>query len=71
MFPSDKFKEKAADFVLVKIDVDQQGELASKYEVSGIPDIIFLAPDGTVKHRALGFRGTEGLIQEMDKAKAL
>lgn len=71
MFPSDKFKAEAENFVLVKIDVDQQGELASKYEVSGIPDIVFLSADGKVKHRALGYRGTDGLVSEMQKAKTL
>lgn len=68
MFPSKQFKAKAEDFILVKIDVDKDPKTADKYKVRGIPDIQFLAADGSVKHRATGFRGTEGLLSEMETA---
>lgn len=71
MFPSKEFQEKAAEFVLVKIDVDKQPDVATKYEVTGIPDILFLAPDGTIKHRVLGFLPKAGLVSEMEKAQTL
>lgn len=69
MFPKQEFKDKAADFVLVHIDVDKDTKTPTQYDVSGIPDIQFLTPDGKVVHRVTGYKGLDGLIAAMDEAK--
>ena len=46
VFPTDAFKEKAKAFVLVHVDIDKQAAVASKYNVSSIPDIRFLDSSG-------------------------
>src|SRR5690348_11680376 len=46
VFPTSEFKAATKDVILVEIDVDQQGSLATKYGVSGIPDIRILSPTG-------------------------
>jgi len=70
VFPTKEFKAKAAEFVLVKIDFDKDQETVNQYKVEGIPDIQFLAADGTVKHRVIGFLDTDSLIAEMEAALA-
>jgi thiol:disulfide interchange protein len=42
--------------VLVKIDTDRYPDLGRKYGVSGLPDLRFLAPDGTEKKRVLDYQ---------------
>ncbi len=69
VFPTKAFKDKAAEFVLVRIDVDTDADVARKFDVSGIPDIQFLTPEGKVVHRVSGYLGTDGLLNEMAKAK--
>jgi thiol:disulfide interchange protein len=69
VFPTAEFKQKAADFILVNIDTDEQADFARKHGVGGIPDIRFFSPDGKEIGKIVGFVGLQGLIAEMDKAK--
>lgn len=69
MFPTEEFQAKAADFVLVHIDVDKDSATPQKYDVSGIPDIQFLNADGELVHRVQGYKGLDGLLAEMEAAK--
>ncbi len=69
VFPTEQFKEAAKDFILVKIDTDEQPKVAQKYGVSGIPDIRFLAPDGSQVSKVVGYKG-ERLLDDMRSAKS-
>lgn len=40
----------------VSVDVDSLPALAAKYDVSSIPSLIYIAPDGAVKHTTVGYQ---------------
>lgn len=70
VFQSAKFKETCGDFILVKIDIDEQPALAQKYGVSSIPNVKFLKADGSVAHEFLGYASPEQVYGELDKARS-
>jgi thiol:disulfide interchange protein len=70
VFPSQAFKDATKDVVLVDIDIDTHSDLSGKYQVSGIPDIRFLTPDGKEVGRAVGYGGTDRLLEALDQAKS-
>ncbi|MCB8932638.1 MAG: thioredoxin family protein [Fimbriimonadaceae bacterium] len=67
MFPEAEFIEAAKPFVLVKIDVDRDEKLADRYAVNGIPDVLFMDPQGTVLERVVGYQA-EGLYKWFPRA---
>jgi protein disulfide-isomerase len=69
--------EKASAFVPVRIDIDKQREVAAKYGALarkyggiGIPNILFLAADGTKLKHIVGYYGPRELVAAMDSALA-
>lgn len=54
------------DLKFVQVDVDQNAELASKYNVFSIPTFV-LFKDGTVAHQFVGAMGKEGFEAEIKK----
>lgn len=69
VYPDPVWQEAAKDFILVKIDVDQQPSVAQRYQVSAMPTIHFIRPDGSVAHTMMGFRPTAQYISEMETAR--
>ena len=68
---------KSAAFVPVRIDIDKQHAVAAKYNGLarkyggiGIPNILFLAADGTTLKHVVGYYGPQQLIAAMDSALA-
>ena len=57
-------KEKA---VAVKIDVDQHGDLASKYGIRSLPTIVFTNADGEEVSRFIGYRDAMGFLEEFNR----
>jgi thioredoxin 1 len=51
---------------IVKVDVDQNQELAMKYSVMSIPTVI-LFEGGEEKDRKIGFAGEQGYKEMLDK----
>ncbi len=45
--------------VFIRIDTDQNSEIAQKLGVLGLPDIRFVAPDGRMLHQLRGFQEVE------------
>jgi thiol:disulfide interchange protein DsbD len=55
-FVNQNVKQKfAQSYVLVKINVDQNPELASKYQVYGLPTLVVMDSNGNVIKRQEGF----------------
>ena len=72
-FSQDAVIEKSKAFVPVRIDVDLQGDLANVYQGNarkyggvGIPNILFLSPQGERMHQVIGYQKPEELIAVMD-----
>lgn len=68
---------KSAAFVPVRIDIDKQHAVAAKYNGLarkyggiGIPNILFLAPDGTALKHIVGYYSPKQLVAAMDSALA-
>lgn len=69
IYPTADVVREAQNFITVKIDVDQQQALARKYQVSGLPTIVFLDPSGRELHRQSGIDGrVESFVQLMQTA---
>lgn len=61
---------ESAHFINVKVDADKRGDLQTKYQVSGLPTIVWLNAEGTEVKRLQGApREAEYLVQEMQAAR--
>jgi len=63
----DKLAEKYEDIIVVKVDVDKNGELGRTppYNVKGIPNLFFIK-NGEVKERLVGIQNLEKLSAIID-----
>ena len=57
------------DVVFVKVDVDQNAEIASQFSVFSIHTFIFFK-DGKVVNQFVGAMGKEGFLKEIEKVKS-
>lgn len=55
-------------FVPVKVDCDKEGEIAKKFQIRGLPTILFTSPDGNLIHQVIGYRATDVFLSEMKTA---
>lgn len=69
---------KSAAFIPVRIDVDEQREVAVQYDGNarkyggvGIPNILFMTGDGTKLKHIIGYHGPGALISVMDSVLAM
>jgi len=72
-FSSSDIISRASEFVTVRVDVDQQGDLARSFKASarkyggiGIPNILFLSPDSEKIRHVLGYQSADALSSLMD-----
>lgn len=77
-FSNQLIAEKASSFVTVRIDIDKQrevaaryGALAKKYGGIGIPNILFLSPNGNRLKHIVGYYGPRELSAVMDSVLAM
>lgn len=64
----DQMEKKYGDRIEFKrIDVDQEGELAQKYDVSSIPNIVILSPDGEVLENIIGYHDADEMSEILSK----
>ncbi len=61
----DQLAEERPDLLVGKIDVDEQPELASMFQISSIPTIVVME-QGKVVKRELGFRPYNALVDMID-----
>lgn len=52
-------------WIAVKVDIDKEPKLAEKYNVSVIPTIAFLRPNGTLAARFVGYRKPSRALESM------
>lgn len=70
VFRSEEFKQLTKDVVLVKIDIDEQPGLASKYGVSSIPNVKFLKSSGEQFDEMVGYGGFRPTLDKVKSAKS-
>jgi thiol:disulfide interchange protein DsbD len=65
---------KIGGFVMLRADVTEMSKenesLLSQYGVLGVPTTIFFAPDGTERHRMVGYIGPEDFAKMLDETRA-
>ncbi|MBN2279085.1 MAG: thioredoxin family protein [Candidatus Marinimicrobia bacterium] len=72
-FPNPDFIHKAENFILVRINVDHNQEIANKFDGNagkyggkGIPNILFMDKDKTPIRHIVGFHTADALVSVMD-----
>jgi thioredoxin 1 len=58
--------ELAGTAKVVKVNVDQNQELAAQYKVQGVPTL-FIFKDGAIVERAVGFQPKAGILKLVNK----
>jgi thioredoxin 1 len=59
-------QEQQAKVKVVKINVDESGDLAMRYNIASIPTVIFF-DHGQIKTTIVGYRQKEDYLQAIDK----
>jgi thiol:disulfide interchange protein len=62
-WPQSSVAEALQDVVPVKIDVDEHPDIARAFNISGIPRLQLLHPDGTLGATHEGFASAEELVE--------
>ena len=62
----DELSEEMKDVSFVKVNVDENGSLASEYSVSSIPSF-YIFKDGKVVSQFLGVKSKEDITNEINK----
>ncbi len=71
IYPAAAVVEEAENFVCVKVDVDKHADIARKYNVNGLPSLVFLDAAGTEIHRQSGIDGTvNSFVSLMENARS-
>ncbi len=65
----EELSQEMKDIKFVKVDVDQNPELASQYSVFSIPTFLILQ-DGKVVNQFVGAMGKEGFLEQIKKASS-
>ena len=60
--------ETMEDLNIIKINVDEEEELAKRYKIMSIPNLLIIK-DGEIKKQLIGFRSKEELLKEIDNVK--
>lgn len=63
----EQLEEILQGFVKLKIDIDANRELASRYGINGIPNILIIDANGKVIHNILGYQNISNLKSEIEK----
>jgi thiol:disulfide interchange protein DsbD len=73
-FVSPKVSEKVGDFAMLRADVTEMSKenerLLSQYGVLGVPTTLFFAPDGSERHRLVGYIGPEEFAKILEQTRA-
>jgi thioredoxin 1 len=63
-------QEFSRDFIFVKVNVDENGSIAQRYGITGIPTTLFIK-DGKVIQKVVGSMNYNGMKQFIDKLKPI
>jgi thiol:disulfide interchange protein len=71
IYPAPAVVEEAQNFISVKVDVDKHTDIARKYNVTGLPSIVFLSASGEEIHRQAGIDGeVSSFVSLMQNARS-
>lgn len=67
VYPDEDLIQKSSEFINIKVNVDQNNDLANQYGIESIPTLMFLNSEGEVLIREIGFMSSSELIDTMDQ----
>lgn len=59
--------QESKNWIMVRIDVDQQQALAQQYAIRSIPTLVYLSPEGKEVKRETGFMGPKEMLKTMNQ----
>jgi len=65
-YETKEMQAAASRYIMVKVDVDKDQEVAQKYKADALPTMVFLNSKGNVLARKVGFMLPEGIRTEKD-----
>ncbi|MFO7991106.1 MAG: thioredoxin family protein [Thermoplasmata archaeon] len=66
VYPDSAVVEKSDELIFIKVNVDKQGDIASRYGVQSIPTLLFLTPEGGEITKHVGKLSASELVDLMD-----
>lgn len=63
---NDKVKLALDDFIFVKIDIDIERDVASKYDVKSIPNVFFLDGNGVAIYSFVGYKDANQIMKDLE-----
>ncbi len=58
--------EKSDDFVCIKVNTEEDSEIAKDYSIRSIPTLVYLDSQENAIKRKVGYQGVDDLLQQMD-----
>lgn len=69
-FANERVRSRMKDFVPLKIDVDKQGKIATRYGIQGMPTTAVVKADGETVTGTVGLLGAEDFLGLLSTAEA-
>ena len=69
-FADERVRRRMTEFVPLKIDVDQQREIAAKYGIQSLPTTAVVGSDGRSVTRAIGYLDADRFLEVLSQAKS-
>ena len=70
-FTDEEVQKRVEDFVALKIDVDQQQDMARRYGVRGLPTTMVIDAEGQPVATAVGYLDPDRFLKLLDRAAKL
>ncbi|MBM4249923.1 MAG: DUF255 domain-containing protein [Euryarchaeota archaeon] len=67
-YSDDRVIDRTDGLVCIKVDGDARPDLVARFKVDGYPTTVFLNPDGSEKHRVVGYKAPDDFLKEIDYA---
>ncbi len=58
--------EKSDDFVCIKVNTEEDSEIAKDYSIRSIPTLVYMDSQENAIKRKVGYQGVDDLLQQMD-----
>lgn len=58
-------REGAGKFRVAKVNVDDEGELAQRFQIRSIPALLFFS-GGKLQHQSVGFAGKKPIVDQLE-----
>ncbi|MFW5928675.1 MAG: thioredoxin family protein [Thermoplasmatota archaeon] len=67
VYPDHEVIETSSEFINIKVNVDENQQLAKEYNVKSIPTLLFLNSEGEVITSEVGYMSSSEIINTMDE----